>query len=230
METTVLIAIGSNRRHRRYGMPAHVVREAVRAMAGIGLRIEAVSRLYHTAPLGPPQPAYVNAAVRARTSLPPARLLVQLKRLERAFGPKGKIQWGPRVLDLDIIGYGQEIVPGRLGWRYGHGLAVPHRCAHRRAFVLRPLADIAPDWRHPVLNLTVRQLAARVGDAKTIRAVEPSRTLPGTLTVDVVPLGRKEERPPARSRQETGRPAAGRPENVSPLPVMLRDGDKQAAA
>src|SRR5690606_26526994 len=108
METTVLIAIGSNRRHRRHGTPAQVVRAAVRAMAGAGIKIEAVSRLYHTAPLGPPQPAYVNAAVRARTRLSPEELLALLKRLERAFGPKGKIHWGPRVLDLDIIGYGQS--------------------------------------------------------------------------------------------------------------------------
>lgn len=230
METTVLIAIGSNRRHRHLGTPARVVRAAVRAMAGAGIRIEAVSRLYHTAPLGPPQPSYVNAAVRARTSLPPEQLLAQLKRLERAFGPKGKIQWGPRVLDLDIIGYGQAIVPGRLGWRHGHGLAVPHRCAHKRAFVLRPLADIAPEWRHPVLNLTVRQLAARVGDARSIRAVEPSRTLPGTLTVDVVPLGRKEERPPARSRLETGRPATDHQAGGPPPPAWTVDRDKQAAA
>lgn len=206
METTVLIAIGSNRRHPRFGSPASVVRAAVRAMAEARISIEAVSRLYHTAPLGPPQPAFVNAAVVARTSLRPDRLLALLKRIERAFGPKGKIQWGPRVLDLDIIGYGNEVVPGRMGWTHGHALAVPHRSAHKRAFVLRPLADVAPDWRHPVLGLTVRQMAARVGDAKSIRATEASRvdvaslaplaapvSAPADMPVDVVPLPRKDE-------------------------------------
>ncbi|HEY4546680.1 MAG TPA: 2-amino-4-hydroxy-6-hydroxymethyldihydropteridine diphosphokinase [Pedomonas sp.] len=198
METTVLIAIGSNRRHPRHGSPADVVREAVRALAEARVPVEAVSRLYHTAPLGPPQPAFVNAAVVARTGLSPERLLALLKRIERRFGPKGKIQWGPRVLDLDIIGYGNKIVPGRMGWQHGHGLAVPHRCAHKRAFVLRPLADVAPDWRHPVLGLTVRQMAARVGDAKSIRATEASgidvASLAGLVPpVDVVPLPRKEK-------------------------------------
>lgn len=175
METTVLIAIGSNRRHPRHGSPADVVRAAIRTLAHAKLTIEAVSRLYHTAPLGPPQPAYVNAAVRARTSLPPQRLLQLLNSIERAFGPKGRRRWGQRVLDLDIIGYGAHIVPGRLGWTFGHGLAVPHRRAHERAFVLRPLNDVAPEWRHPILGVTVRQLLARAGGAKTIRAVEPSR-------------------------------------------------------
>lgn len=198
METTVLIAIGSNRRHPRHGSPADVVRAAVRALAEARIPVEAVSRLYHTAPLGPPQPAFVNAAVVVRTGLPPERLLVLLKRIERRFGPKGKIQWGPRVLDLDIIGYGSAIVPGRTGWLHGHGLAVPHRCAHKRAFVLRPLADIAPEWRHPVLGLTVRQMAARVGDAKSIRATAASRVDVASLAarvppVDVVPLPRKDE-------------------------------------
>lgn len=208
METTVLIAIGSNRRHPRFGSPADVVRAAVRALAEARIPVEAVSRLYHTAPLGPPQPAFVNAAVRARTGLSPERLLVLLKRIERRFGPKGKIQWGPRVLDLDIIAYGSRIVPGRAEWRHGHGLAVPHRSAHKRAFVLRPLADIAPEWRHPVLGLTVRQMAARVGDAKSIRATEASGVdvsglegasldapvLPVLVPpVDVVPLPRKEK-------------------------------------
>lgn len=198
METTVLIAIGSNRRHPRHGSPANVVRAAVRAMAEARISVDAVSRLYHTAPLGPPQPAFVNAAVVARTSLRPERLLALLKRIERRFGPKGKIQWGPRVLDLDIIGYGSEVVPGRMGWTHGHGLAVPHRSAHTRAFVLRPLADVAPGWRHPVLGLTVRQMAARVGDAKSIRATEASGVDVASLAalappVDVVMLPRKDE-------------------------------------
>lgn len=189
METTVLIAIGSNRRHPRFGAPAQVVRAAVRALAEARVAVMAVSRLYHTAPLGPPQPAFVNAAVVARTALPPERLLALLKCIERRFGPKGKIHWGPRVLDLDIIGYGNEIVPGHMGWTHGHGLAVPHRSAHKRAFVLRPLADIAPEWRHPVLGLTVRQMAARVGDARSIRATEASRIDVASLAALALPVG-----------------------------------------
>lgn len=171
METMVLIALGSNRRHPRHGGPADVLRAAMRELAGPGLRIAGVSRLYHTAPLGPPQPAYVNAALRAVTPLAPAELLRRLQAMERRFGPKGRRHWGERVLDLDIIGYDDRVIPGRLGWRTGHGFAVPHRRAHERAFVLRPLLDVAPAWRHPVLGLTVRQLAARVDGRRWIRAV-----------------------------------------------------------
>jgi 2-amino-4-hydroxy-6-hydroxymethyldihydropteridine diphosphokinase len=96
------------------------------------------SPLRRTAPVGgPPQPDYWNAAACVRTSLSPAGLLVELKRLEALRGRRPGVRWGPRPLDLDLLFYGDERVRTRL-------LRVPHPRAHLRAFVRAPLADLAP--------------------------------------------------------------------------------------
>lgn len=154
METTVLIAIGSNRRHGRHGPPERVVAAAIAAMAGRGLDPVRQSRVHATAPLGPGGRRFANAAVMVKTRLGLAAVLEVIKAIERAFGRRGGQRWGDRVLDLDIIGAGAAIVRAR-------GMTVPHPRMADRRFVLDPLAQIAPDWRHPVLHATVRQLRAR---------------------------------------------------------------------
>ena len=165
----VLIAIGSNRPHHRHGAPARVVAAAVAALAAAGLGIAAVSRTYATAPVGPSQRRYANAAVAVTGTPPLPELLRLLKRIEAEFGRRRGRRWAARVLDLDIIAVGPAVLPSRLRWRAAvRGLAVPHRALAGRRFVLDPLADIAPAWRHPVLGATVRQLRARVRRPKRV--------------------------------------------------------------
>lgn len=159
---TILLALGSNLRHPQCGAPAGVLRAAIAALVTEGFAIEAVSAIYRTAPLGPQQPLYANAALMTATSLAPQELMALLHRVEAAFGRMRRRPWGPRVLDLDIIAYGNHIFPNQWQWVRARGLTVPHPQMHHRTFVLRPLVEIAPSWRHPRLNLTVRQLAARV--------------------------------------------------------------------
>ncbi len=162
METTVLIAIGSNRRHHRHGAPAGVVAAAVAALAAAGLAIVAQSGIHATAPLGPGGRRFANAAVAVRCALPLPALLGLLKRIERDFGRRRGRRWGDRVLDLDIIGAGAAVVRAP-------GLQVPHPGVAVRRFVLDPLVEIAPDWRHPLQNATVRQLRARAMRPKAAR-------------------------------------------------------------
>lgn len=155
------VALGGNQRHPRFGVPLETLRLVCRTLDNMpGVRVLAVSRFYRTAPMGPKQAAYVNAAVLIRADLSPPELLVHLQALEAAFGRVRRRRWGPRVLDLDIVA-ASIIWPAKGGCRGRHTLRVPHAAMQDRAFVLRPLCDIWPDWRHPVLLRTTRQMLAR---------------------------------------------------------------------
>jgi len=159
---TVLIALGSNKPHGRYGPPRAVLIAAMRALDSAGLVLVAKSRIHSTAPIGPSSRSYANAAAALRTNLALPLLLRRLKAIEARFGRRRGQRWGARTLDLDIIGAGNAILPSRLRWSVArHGLVIPHARMAERRFVLDPLREIAPDWRHPVLKLTVRQLHAR---------------------------------------------------------------------
>ncbi|GGE05370.1 hypothetical protein GCM10011529_09710 [Polymorphobacter glacialis] len=154
MTANILIALGSNRRHRRHGAPEGVVRATMAELTSRGLEVVLMSRIRPTAPMGPGGRRFANAAVAVRSELSLAAVLAVLKSVERDFGRRGGRRWGDRVLDLDIIGAGAAVVKGR-------GLQVPHPRMAERRFVLDPLVEIAPDWRHPLLGVTARQLRAR---------------------------------------------------------------------
>jgi 2-amino-4-hydroxy-6-hydroxymethyldihydropteridine diphosphokinase len=129
------------------------------ARMGTFVRLEAVSRLYETEPVGlKEQPPFLNAACRVTTGLEPAALLRFLKNLEAEIGRRpGGPPGGPRPIDLDILFYGERVQ--EIGY-----LHVPHPRLAERAFVLAPLCDLTPDMRHPVLDKTVRELLEMVGD------------------------------------------------------------------
>jgi 2-amino-4-hydroxy-6-hydroxymethyldihydropteridine diphosphokinase len=163
MAANILIALGSNRRHGRFGSPAGVVDAAVAALGEAGFVVVRRSRIHATAAFGPGGRSYANAVVAVASELALPEVLVRLKASERAFGRRGGRRWGARVLDLDILGQGDAVLPSRLGWRGARaGLVVPHPGTALRRFVLDPLVEVAPGWRHPVLGATVRQLRARL--------------------------------------------------------------------
>jgi 2-amino-4-hydroxy-6-hydroxymethyldihydropteridine diphosphokinase len=122
-------------------------------------RVEAVSRLYETEPVGlKEQPPFLNAACRVTTGLEPAALFRFLKNLEAEIGRRpGGPQGGPRPIDLDILFYGEQLVEAG-------ELRIPHPRLAERAFVLAPLCDLAPEMRHPVLGKTMRELLDAVGE------------------------------------------------------------------
>lgn len=144
----VYIGVGAN-----LGEPRETVEAAMAALEALpGTRGHARSRLYRTAPIGPPgQPDYVNAAVAFETDLGPGELLAELHGIEAEFGRERTIRWGPRTLDLDLLVHGERVVSGPL-------VTVPHPRIAERGFVLAPLADLAPTLRHPTLGETVDAL------------------------------------------------------------------------
>ncbi|PZU08669.1 2-amino-4-hydroxy-6-hydroxymethyldihydropteridine diphosphokinase [Sphingomonas sp.] len=150
------IALGSNRRHGRFGTPEAIVRAAALSLGG-DIRLIALSPLFATAAMGDRGRRFANAAATIETALTPPALLARLKQVERAFGRRRGKRWGARVLDLDILLWSG----GR--WRSHHPrLTVPHRALAERRFVLDPLVRVAPRWRLAGTARTVAHAHARL--------------------------------------------------------------------
>jgi 2-amino-4-hydroxy-6-hydroxymethyldihydropteridine diphosphokinase len=147
--TKVLIALGSNLGNRRKNLKDAV--EALRQVPGI-LQVN-LSKIYETEPVGGPegQKKYFNAAAEVETALDARALKDALLAIENKLGRVRLEKNGPRTIDLDLIFYGNQII-------HEPGLTVPHPKMQERWFVLKPLADLAPDFRHPVLHKTVEEL------------------------------------------------------------------------
>jgi 2-amino-4-hydroxy-6-hydroxymethyldihydropteridine diphosphokinase len=154
-----LLALGSNQRHGRHGLPGAVLRAALVALAQRGLTVQAVAPTISSAPMGPSLRRYANGAVVVRTGLAPPALLALLKSVERDFGRRRGRRWGARVLDLDIVLWQGGV------WRQAD-LAVPHVAYRARDFVLRPAVAVAGHWRDPVCGRSVRQIYGRLGKAR----------------------------------------------------------------
>lgn len=181
----ILVGIGANY-PGPWGTPANTVTRAIAELADGCVRVKAVSRFYETAAVGRAgQPPYVNAVVSIETAMPPEALLRKLKQIERAAGRRGGSPWGPRTLDMDILDFkgridnwrGQEPGFARAGRR---PLVLPHPWIEKRPFVLRPLLDVAPDWRHPVTRESARALwyrIARSREGRIMRTLDPETRL-----------------------------------------------------
>jgi len=157
----ILIGIGSNL-EGPWGPPHDTVRRAVVALDAAPLRLLKASRAIVTAPYGrTDQPDFVNAVAEIETGLEPGALLERLHAIEAGAGRRRTLHWGPRTLDLDLLDYHGLVVPGEAG-EPGRALMLPHPGIPERAFVLEPIAEIAPHWRHPILGLTARALLRRL--------------------------------------------------------------------
>ncbi len=171
----VLIGLGANVTGA-WGLPTETLKRALRELEILSDRGFEASRLYRSKPVGPAnQPDYVNAVCRIDTKLSPAALLTAFKALERASGRGKGRRWGPRPLDLDILDYKGRVYqwPGINFTGPRRRLILPHPELHVRAFVLKPLLDVAPDWRHPVLGQTARQMLGRYKrDSDAMRPID----------------------------------------------------------
>lgn len=175
MASRILIALGGNLPTVN-GSPAGTIRAALTMMPAFGIKVVASAPLYRTPPLaGYIQPDYVNSVAVVEAADPPRALLDKLHRLEAHFGRVRRDRWAPRPLDLDLLDFCGEIIApaGPTGREAGVGplpLALPHPGISGRAFVLVPLRDVAPDWRHPVTGRSVGDLIAALPDGE-VRAV-----------------------------------------------------------
>lgn len=146
---TAYIALGSNI------APEKNLRAAVNVLRQQAM-VEAVSRVYRTPPWGfVPQGDFLNAVLALLTDLEPPKLLDLLQGIERRAGRTRTLRYGPRTLDLDILAMDGLVLRSPR-------LMIPHVAMHERGFVLVPLCDFAPHWRHPILGKTARELLKEV--------------------------------------------------------------------
>jgi 2-amino-4-hydroxy-6-hydroxymethyldihydropteridine diphosphokinase len=162
----ILIGIGANL-PSAHGAPRATCEAALAELARRGVAVLRVSRWYETAPVpASDQPWFVNAVAEVETALAPQALLAVLHEVERLFGRERTVPNAARTLDLDLIAYHDRVIDDP-------GLRVPHPRLAERVFVLLPLADIAPGWRHPVTGVRVAELIARLPEGQDIRPIAP---------------------------------------------------------
>ncbi len=151
MQHTAAIALGSN-----LGDSLLTLNSAVAHLDGLAdLRVLTCSSWYRTAPIGPPQPDYLNGCLLLTTSLTPQILMQQLLSAETHFGRERRERWGARTLDLDLLLFDDVVV-------FDPDLTIPHPRMNDRAFVLVPLAEIAADWIDPTTGQTIARQAATI--------------------------------------------------------------------
>jgi 2-amino-4-hydroxy-6-hydroxymethyldihydropteridine diphosphokinase len=152
----ILIGIGGNLASPRFGSPLDTLTAALVALQAESIRVITRSAWYRTEPVPrSDQPWFVNAVAWLATHLAARDLLAALQTLEEQFGRVRSEPNAPRVLDLDLLDYQGQVTDTA-------SLVLPHPRLHQRRFVLLPLAEIAPDWRHPLSRLTAEQLLSRL--------------------------------------------------------------------
>lgn len=153
----IFLCLGSNLGHREEN-----IRHALIELEEARVRIVKASSLYETEPvLYVEQDSFVNLVISCITNISPRQLLHTLKKIERKLGRTKSFRYGPRIIDIDILFYGDKIVELQ-------NLSIPHRGIADRKFVLVPLNEIAPTFIHPLLNMTITELLAECKDQSSV--------------------------------------------------------------
>jgi 2-amino-4-hydroxy-6-hydroxymethyldihydropteridine diphosphokinase len=161
MPAMVYLSLGSNVGDRE----AHL-RDAQDRLNAVG-RVTAVSSLYETEPVEvTQQPWFLNCVIALETSLTPQQLMSAILRIEEAMGRRRVQKKGPRTIDIDILLFGETILDSE-------EVVIPHPAMHERRFVLEPLAEVAPDVRHPLLKKTILKLRNALPAGQTVRKLKP---------------------------------------------------------
>ena len=158
MKQTVYLSLGSN-----VGDRAKNLQNALVALEAENVHVVRVSSMFETEPVDyQDQPWFLNCAVHAETQVSPLELLHALRDIEAKMGSQKLVPKGPRLIDMDILLYGDETIDAP-------ELQVPHPRMHLRRFVLEPLAEIAPQARHPILGKSAAEMLANSPDSSAVR-------------------------------------------------------------
>lgn len=158
---TVYLSLGSN-----LGKPKENLRTAIQLLNAAGIKVLRVSAFYRTEPVEyRQQPWFVNCVVEAATEKMPMQLLKATQAIEREMGRKRAVAKGPRIIDLDILLYGNAVVRTKT-------LTIPHAAMAERRFVLAPLRELAPEVHHPVTRQTMAEMLAQTTDTSTVQRVD----------------------------------------------------------
>jgi len=166
----ILIGLGANLPSRRFGPPERTLPAVLDQLDASGIAVTARSRWYKSAPVPvSDDPWYVNGVAALETLLSPSALLTRLLEVEMEFGRQRGLPNAPRTVDLDLLDYNGKVLNTAAG-RNGLALSLPHPRMIGRAFVLFPLRDVAPAWKHPVTGESIDTLITGLGP---VADVEP---------------------------------------------------------
>jgi len=161
----IFIGLGANLPSPRYGTPRAACETALRLVAAAGVRVVRRSRWYESAPVPPSdQPWYVNGVAEVETALDPSGLLLVLAGIESRMERDRAARNAPRIIDLDLLAYGEVLADGA-----GGGPILPHPRFSERAFVLIPLRELAPEWRHPGTGWSLDRLIGALPPGQIVR-------------------------------------------------------------
>ena len=162
----ILIAVGSNLASDRFGTPLATCTAALDRLEGPEIQVLARSRWYRTAPVPPSdQPWFINGVAQVGTALTAEQLLQRMHAIEHDFGRERKQRNEARVIDLDLLAYNEMVTEPTAALR------LPHPRLAERAFVVLPLAEMVPEWRHPVSGLTAVEMADRLPAGQVAEAL-----------------------------------------------------------
>jgi 2-amino-4-hydroxy-6-hydroxymethyldihydropteridine diphosphokinase len=173
----ILIGLGANLPTKKFGLPRAALGAALQAIENSGIRIKQRASWYKTAPVPiSDQPWYINGVAELETHLSPTAIICALLELEKDFGRVRTVPNAPRILDLDLLAYNDQIITGTTP----ADITVPHPRAHERSFVILPLREIAPNWCDPVTGKTIDDIANHLPKEQQARKMTDAKGVFGS--------------------------------------------------